>query len=208
MAILAKSIALSLVVVVAAMVAMAAWLRPIVAAQSSMAALQFAADMLLAATLLIAGWLIFRALALAIVGLYADAIVARIEARDYPGQRATALGIWPSLRMGVASVGRLLLVNILASPLYLVLLVTGVGTIALAFALNAWLLGRDLAAMVASRHPDLAARPQFARQSDQWWLGGAAAGLFSLPLVNFLAPVLATAMAVHMFHGQNGAKAQ
>ena len=56
-----------------------------------------------------------------------------------------------SLRMGLASALRALVFNLLALPLYLVLLVTGVGTVALFALVNALLLGRDLGEMVAVR---------------------------------------------------------
>ncbi len=42
--------------------------------------------------------------------------------------------------------------NLLLSPLYLILLVTGVGTALAFFLVNGWLLGRDLGDMVAARH--------------------------------------------------------
>ena len=48
-------------------------------------------------------------------------------------------------------------VNLLMTPVYVALLVSGVGTAAAFFVVNAWLLGRDLTDMVAARHMDAAA---------------------------------------------------
>ena len=86
----------------------------------------------------------------------------------------------------------------LALPAYLFLLVTGVGTIALFLALNAYLLGRDMADMVEPRHPAL---PPIGRGS-RWLMGLLSAIAFLVPLVNLLAPIWSAAMAVHMLHGQ------
>ena len=54
--------------------------------------------------------------------------------------------------MGLASAGRGIGYNLLASPIYIGLLVTGVGTAFAFLAVNAILIGRDLQDMIASRH--------------------------------------------------------
>ena len=92
----------------------------------------------------------------------ADAIVADVEGRHYPAAaaRAVPVSFAKSLRLGLASVGRLLAVNLIAVPIYIPLLFTAIGVPLLAFAINAALLGRDLEAMVLARHPD---RPRLTR---------------------------------------------
>jgi uncharacterized protein involved in cysteine biosynthesis len=87
--------------------------------------------------------------------------------------------------------------NLLASPLYVLLLVTGVGTLALMLIINAKLLGRDLETMVAARHPGtaIALAPR-----ERWFLGFVTAGLFIIPFVNIIAPVVGSALAVHLMH--------
>lgn len=151
-----------------------------------------------AIAVLAGGWFAWRGIAIVIVGLFADAIVAEVEARHYPAAAAIArpVGLADSLRLGGWSLLRFVGVNLIALPAYVVLLVTGVGTVALALLINAALLGRDLQAMVAARHRGA---PPLAR-GDRWALGFVAAVLFLLPLANLLAPVLGAAMAVHMVH--------
>ena len=95
------------------------------------------------------------------------------------------------------SVGRTLGWNLVALPGYVLLLVTGVGTIGLFLAVNAYLLGRDLADMVEPRHPGL---PPIGR-GNRWLMGLVSALLFLIPLVNLLAPIWSAAMAVHMLLG-------
>ncbi|MFK3888185.1 EI24 domain-containing protein [Sphingomonas sp. NPDC079357] len=160
-----------------------------------------------AATLLtvLGGWLLFRGVAMLVVGLFADTIVAAVERRHYPqalaGARAVSLA--RGLRMGLASAGRFIAVNLLAAPVYVALLVTGVGTAAAFFVVNGWLLGRDLGEMVAARHLPAAAMRDWraVTAGRRFVLGLAATGLFVVPLLNILAPVLGAAMATHLFHG-------
>lgn len=143
-----------------------------------------------------AGWLLFRATAMAVMSLFADDIVEAVERDSYPDAAATArpVGWGRSGRLALASMGRTIGWNLLALPLYIALLVTGVGTIGLFLLLNAYLLGRDMADMVQPRHPALPPIPRGSR----WLMGLASAILFLIPLVNLLAPIWSAAMAVHM----------
>ncbi|MEC3912682.1 EI24 domain-containing protein [Sphingobium sp. CR2-8] len=147
-----------------------------------------------------AGWLLFRATAMAVMGLFADDIVEAVERDRYPQAALAArpVGWARSLRFAFASLTRTLGWNLLALPAYILLLVTGVGTIGLFLILNAYLLGRDMADMVEPRHPAL---PPLSR-SSRWLMGLASALMFLIPLVNLLAPVWSAAMAVHMLLGR------
>lgn len=149
-------------------------------------------------------WLLFRAVAIGVVGLFADTIVAAVERKHYPDALAGARDVpfAQSLRMGLASAGRFVAINLLLAPLYLILLATGIGTAALFLAVNAWLLGRDLGEMVAVRHltPEGVRAWRQATVARRFLLGLASTGLFLVPFVNVLAPVLGAAMATHLYH--------
>lgn len=147
-----------------------------------------------------AGWLLFRAVAMAVMGLFADDIIEAVERDRYPQAALDArpVGWGRSLRFALASITRTIGWNLLALPAYILLLATGVGTIGLFLALNAYLLGRDMADMVEPRHPDLPPIPR----RNRWLLGLVSALLFLVPLVNLLAPILSAAMAVHMLLGR------
>ncbi|WP_298674203.1 EI24 domain-containing protein [uncultured Sphingomonas sp.] len=160
-----------------------------------------------AATLVLialAFWFLFRAVAVLAVGLFADDVVAAVEAKHYPAALASARAIsfHRALVMGLRSGARFIAINLLLVPVYAVLLITGIGTAALFFAVNGWLLGRDLGDMVAARHMDDAAMRAWRRtnRAQRFLLGLAATGLFVVPLLNILAPVLGAAMATHLFH--------
>jgi CysZ protein len=145
-------------------------------------------------------WLLFRAVAMAVLGLFSDAIVIAVEQDSYPQAAAQArtLSMTAGMRFALRSVLRTVGWNLVALPFYIALLVTGIGTLALFLALNGHLLGRDLADMVEGRHPELPAIPHGTR----WAMGLVSALLFLVPVANLLAPILSAAMAVHVLHGR------
>lgn len=165
----------------------------------------------LAATLavlamLAVAWVLFRAVAIAVIGLFGDSIVVAVEAKHYPAMLATAhdVPMGRALAMGLGSAGRTLLANLILVPLYLLLLATGIGAPILFFIANGWLLGRDLTDMVAARHTDAAAMKAWRAQSavGRFALGLIVTFMLSVPGLNLVAPVLGAAMATHLFHGR------
>lgn len=145
------------------------------------------------------GWLLFRTIAMVVMNLFADDIILAVERDSYPAAATTArpVGLGGSVRLALRSAVRALGWNLLALPAYVLLLVTGIGTLALFLLLNGYLLGRDLADMVEPRHPALPPIPRLSR----WLMGLVSALLFLVPLLNLLAPIWSAAMAVHMLHG-------
>ena len=161
----------------------------------------FWSGLLSGAMIILFSILLFRAVAVTMTWVFADDIIDAVEDRHYP--RQAALGKRPSLgaglQMAVRSIVRVLGYNLLALPLYLLLLFTGVGT-AIAFLLiNALLLGRDLEDMLIARHGAKGAMNKLPRLM----LGLMGTFGMLVPLVNFLVPILATATAVHLVHSGN-----
>lgn len=156
--------------------------------------------------MLLFGWVLFRAIAVAVIWLFGDEIVMAVERRHYPQALASAhhVPVARSLALGLRSAARAMLVNIVLAPVYVVLLVTGFGTPLLFYAANGWLLGADLGEMVATRHLSTAEMKQWGRDTrwKRWDLGVIVAALMSVPIVNLVAPVLGAAMATHQFHGR------
>lgn len=154
----------------------------------------------------IGSWLLFPAVALGVVAAYADRVAAAVEARHYPHALAGARPVGPGRGavLGLRSSLRLLLYNLLALPLYLVLIVTGIGTLALFVGVNGIAIGRDLGELVAARHGDRASRRAWLRatRGRRALMGILVAGIFLLPVVNLLAPVLGAAMATHLYHAR------
>lgn len=155
---------------------------------------------------LVGGWLLFRFVALAVLQFFADDVVAAVEARHYPGHAATArkLPFTEELSNSLRSTTRAVLVNLVALPFALMLLVTGIGTALLFWAVNGWLLGRELQDMVWLRHRQ--DRHEIAPMGggQRFLLGGIVAALMMVPFVNLLAPVLGAASATHLVHRGRG----
>ncbi len=152
------------------------------------------------------GWFLFPAIAIGVISAYMDRIVAVVEARHYPEAlaRARPLGWAQGAWLGLRSSLRVIVYNLIASPFYLLLLVTGVGTILLFVAVNGVAFGRDLGEMVASRHGDRATRKAWLARTrgQRAGVGAIVTGLFLVPIVNLIAPVLGAAMAAHLYHGK------
>lgn len=162
------------------------------------------ADVATILVLALAWWLLFRIVAVAAVGVFADEVVAAVEARHYPQAHVAAhdVPLARSAAMGLGSAVRAIGVNLLLSPVYLLLLVTGIGTALAFFIVNAWLLGRDLGDMVAVRHMPYSALPAWRERTRgrRFVLGAIGTGLLLIPFVNLAAPVLGAAMATHVYH--------
>ena len=147
-------------------------------------------------------WLLFRIVALAVLQLFGDEVVQAVEAKHYPAAAASAraLGWREEVRVGLRSLGRSLGYNLLALPVALALLVTGVGTVLVFAAVNAVLLGRELTEMAALRHRDDAGNAPLPRFATRTALGAVVVALLLVPFVNLLAPVLGAAAATHLVH--------
>lgn len=162
------------------------------------------ADIAVITILLFAHWLLFRAIAIGVIGVFADEVVAAVEAKHYPGAHADARDVpfARSVAMGLGSGVRIILVNLALSPIYIALLITGVGTAIAFFVVNSWLLGRDLGDMVAARHMKYGELPKWRSRTSfrRFVLGMFGTGLLLVPVVALIAPVIGAAMATHAFH--------
>ncbi len=204
--VLGKSLAVSLAVF-AAVAAGGWWLFDALLGQAGVGETLFAGAEALrgaAAALLVAIglWLAWRIVAMAVIQFFADEVVGIIERRHYPHAAATARD--PSLgvqaRSAARGAGRALLANLIALPVALALLVTGVGTALVFVAVNAWLIGRELQDMVWLRHGGARGEAAPFARGERLAMGGVVAALLLVPFVNFLAPVLGAAGAAHLLH--------
>jgi uncharacterized protein involved in cysteine biosynthesis len=97
---------------------------------------------------------------------------------------------------------RVALINALLLPAYLLLLFTGVGPLILFVIANGWALGREYLEAVAARHVAIGESRAWPGQHkwDSWGIGILTAGLFAVPFVNLVAPMMGAMMATHIFH--------
>ena len=152
--------------------------------------------------MLLGMWFWFRVVALAVLQFFADEIVLAVEQRHYPEACDTvrALPFREDLGNSLRGMGRAILFNLLAAPLAIILLFTGIGPAVLFVLVNAVLLGRELTDMawLRLREPGKAGTP--VGGFDRFALGGAIAALMLVPFANLLAPVIGAAAGTHVTH--------
>lgn len=167
----------------------------------------FAAAATAAILSILAAVFLFRIIAIFVINIFSDDVVDAVESKYYlaRAEQANPPSYALGLRMGLASAGRAIGYNLLASPIYIGLLITGIGTAIAFFVINAILIGRDLQDMVASRHVkdfrDIENGWQLPK-AQRFLLGLTIALLLAVPFVNFLAPIVGAAMATHLVHRQ------
>ncbi|APE27457.1 EI24 domain-containing protein [Aurantiacibacter gangjinensis] len=162
-------------------------------------ALRGALSLLLA---LLGLWVIWRIVAMGVINFYADDVVQAVERRHYPdaAHQARDLPLGEQLRAALAAAGRALVANLIAAPIALVLLFTGVGPFLVFWLANAVLLGRELQDMVWLRHRHARGQRAPVRKAERFALGGVVAGLLAIPFANLLAPILGATSATHLVH--------
>ncbi len=150
---------------------------------------------------LVLSWLLFPAVVTMLMGFFLDRIAAAVEALDYPGRGpARRPPITETMITTVRLMGSTIFLNLLALPIYL--LMPGINFFVF-LGLNGYLFGREYFEVVALRRLDpTAARAARRRSAGRVFFGGVMiAGLFAVPFVNLIAPVVATAFMVHLFEG-------
>lgn len=145
-------------------------------------------------------WLLFRVVALAVLQLFADEVVAAVEAKHYPelAERARPLPLAREVAVATRALMRALGYNLLALPVAGVLVFTAIGPAVVFLAVNAVLLGRELTDMAWLRHCDGEERANPVPRAERILLGAVVAGMMAVPLLNFVAPLVGAAAGTHL----------
>ncbi|MFZ1743499.1 MAG: EI24 domain-containing protein [Pontixanthobacter sp.] len=154
----------------------------------------------------VGGWILFRIVALAVLQFFADEIVMAVELRHYPELHHTARDLpWrEELAQSAKGILRAVLANGLALIIAIPLIFTAIGPAIVFWAVNAWLLGRELQDMVWLRHRSSAGDPPPLSAATRFLFGGIIAALLAVPFLNLLAPIIGAAGATHLVHRRNG----
>lgn len=150
------------------------------------------------AALLLAGFLLFPAIVTLAMSFFLEEIAEAVERRHYPDlPAARAPPVGDIVRDGISLAAIAVFLNLLVLPLYLIPVIN----IPVFYGLNGYLLGREYFELVAVRRLKSSdARRLRRRYRGRVFLAGAIiAVLFTIPLVNLLTPILATAFLVHVF---------
>ncbi|MCE1235262.1 MAG: sulfate transporter family protein [Hyphomicrobiales bacterium] len=141
----------------------------------------------------------------AVAGLFLDEVAEAVEATHYPQDAAgRAMPLGESLMVAARFTALSLLVNLVCLML---LLIPGINLVAF-FVGNGWLIGREYFAFAARRlmGKDEAARFARAHSGAATTAGLIAALLLSVPFLNFLTPLFATATMVHLAKRASGSR--
>ncbi len=142
--------------------------------------------------------LFFPAVATLFIAIYLDDIAQAVERRHYPDDPpGQAVPLGRSIVLSIRFAALVIALNILVLPLYLFI----VSLPLIFYSLNGYLLGREYFELVARRHVDESTVQQMRKLHGfrVFITGVVSAVLLTVPLVNLLAPIVATAAMVHLF---------
>ena len=162
--------------------------------------LETVSDVLGGALVLVLTWLLFPAVASAVIGLLLDDICDAVEARHYPPLGPDRdIPLAETLLSSVKFLGVMVGLNILV---LFFLLIPPLFPFVF-YGVNGYLLSREYFEQVAHRRVGrVEARTlRKAHQGTLFFAGLVAAFLLTVPVVNLLAPIIATAAMVHLFQG-------
>jgi CysZ protein len=150
---------------------------------------------------LLLSWLLFPALVTMVMGFFLERVVAAVESRNYPGRgpprrQSAREAVLVGFRLMLLSIA----INLLALPIYL--LIPGLNVFVF-LGLNGYLFGREYFESIALRRLEIDTAKMLRQRFGGriFFSGVMVAGMFALPFVNLVAPIISTAFMVHVFEG-------
>ena len=147
-------------------------------------------------------WFLFPVAVTAVASLFLDEVAEAVEARYYPGRPAPrsqslAAQLLGTLRFAAVA----LFLNLVLVPIYLILLIFPPLYLVVFYAVNGYLLGREYFELVAYRRLDerTADAMRRAYRGRLTLAGMVIAVMLTIPVFNLVAPIAATAFALHLF---------
>jgi uncharacterized protein involved in cysteine biosynthesis len=187
-----------------------AWLALAQARLSDIPLLNTAIEVLGVIAVLAVAAMLYPAAVSALTGLFLEDVARAVERRHYPqvpppraqGVGEAALG---ALRFALVA----LAVNLLALPLYLVLLFVPPLNAFVFYGVNGYLVGREYFELAASRRlpPQGVRELRRANRARVFLAGVLTAFLLTVPIVNLVAPIVGTAAMVHLLERLRQARA-
>lgn len=154
------------------------------------------------AAVVLASFLLFPAVMGLVLGEFVEPAADRVEARHYPElPQAQEQPFLEGIRDTLSLAGVTIFFNLLALPVYLILSIVPPFNVFVFYGLNGYLLGREYFEVVAVRRLTRTdAQALRARHRGRLTLAGVViAIMLTIPVLNLLAPVVATAFMVHVF---------
>lgn len=149
-------------------------------------------------------YFLFPPVMTAIVGLFLEDICEAVEGKHYrrlgPARGQT---VTEAVFSGIRFLGIVVLINLIAFPAYITLLIVLGAGAALYYGVNGYLVGREFYEVVALRRltPQRAERLRQRHKGRITLFGVIFVFLMTVPILNLIAPVIAAAAMVHFFEG-------
>lgn len=150
---------------------------------------------------------LFPAVVTTFMSMFLDDVADAVEEKHYPADSpGRALPFWPALGLSLRFLAVVIGLNVLILPLYVLTFWFPPLSMVLFYGLNGYLLSREYFELVAWRHVgrDEARRLRKANQGRLWLVGAFVAFMLTIPIVNIVWPLVATAAMVHFFKRVQG----
>ncbi len=157
------------------------------------------------AVVTVGSYFLFPGIVTMVMSVLADQIAGAVEDEYYPnrpGTRKVPVGdvMWSATKLTIL----MIMINLLAAIPYLILFffTASTGALLLFIAINGYLLGREYYEMVAIRHVNSRAvhTSRITHSGKVFVAGAIIAGMFLVPFLNILAPIIGAAMMTHIVH--------
>jgi uncharacterized protein involved in cysteine biosynthesis len=197
-----RTLGLSLLVLIA--LAVALWLAATQLSGIEIGWVQTVVDFAAGVGVVVLAWFLFPAAVSLIAQLYLEEVASAVEARHYPAlppprQQSLTQEVVGGVRFGALA----LALNIAALPIFVVGFFVPPLNLVVFYGLNGYLLSREYFELVALRRVDAEQARQMRRAyGGRLFVAGViVAFLLTIPFVNLVAPVIATAFMLHLFEG-------
>ncbi|USG61153.1 EI24 domain-containing protein [Sneathiella marina] len=153
----------------------------------------------------VGGFFLFPLVISALIGLFLDDISDAVEEKHYPNdEKAHDVPIMSSIWDAVKFLAVIIICNIIVLPLYFIPVIN----LFVYYILNGYLISREYFQMVAIRHHDVddVTRLRKSKSTELFILGVIIAFCLTIPIVNLITPIVATAAMVHLYKKRVGSK--
>lgn len=150
-------------------------------------------------------WMLFPVIAAELVYVFLDEIASAVEDRHYPHlTKANPASAWAYAMAGIRLGLLMAFFNLLILPLSFIPFAQVIYPF-FYYTINGMLLGREYAEVVAPRRMKFKEVRRWRRRNRMkvFVSGVIIALLFTVPVFNLIAPVVATAFMVHVFHSMD-----
>ncbi|WP_169566956.1 EI24 domain-containing protein [Sneathiella limimaris] len=147
---------------------------------------------------LVVAVIIFPLAMSAVIGIFLDDIADAVEEKHYPqDQPSRDIPLWSSIYDALKFFAVILACNIVVLPLYLIPVIN----LFVYYLLNGYLLSREFFQQVAVRHHEMKVVNRLRKIGNMeiFLTGVAIAFCMTIPILNLIVPIIATATMVHLY---------